>query len=104
MLKPKIHRATLTGTELDYDGSITIDRDLLASVDIFPNEQVYVPNLSDGSRFVTYAIAAPARSGEVILNGAAARRGTPGDKLIVLVLPRRQGGSGAIQAEARVRG
>ena len=84
MLRSKIHRATLTGTELDYEGSITIDQDLLASADILPNEQVHVLNLSNGSRSVTYAIAAPAGSGEVILSGAAARLGTPGDKLIVL--------------------
>ena len=84
MLKSKIHRATLTGTELDYEGSITIDQDLLASADILPNEQVHVLNVTSGARFVTYAIAAPAGSGEVILNGAAARLGTPGDRLILL--------------------
>ena len=84
MLKSKIHRATLTGTELDYEGSITIDQDLLSKADILPNEQVHVLNVNNGARFVTYAIAAPAGSGKVILNGAAARLGTPGDRLIVL--------------------
>jgi aspartate 1-decarboxylase len=84
MLKSKIHRATLTGTELDYEGSITIDRDLLSRADIFPNEQVHVLNVNNGARFVTYAIAAPPGSGSVVLNGAAARLGAPGDRLIVL--------------------
>ena len=73
MLKSKIHRATLTSTELDYEGSITIDRDLLSKADILRNEQVHVLNIDNGSRFVTYAMAAPAGSGEVILNGAAYR-------------------------------
>ena len=84
MLKSKIHRAILTGTELDYEGSITIDQDLLSRAEILPNEQVHVLNVNNGARFVTYAIAAPAGSGKVILNGAAARLGTPGDRLIVL--------------------
>jgi aspartate 1-decarboxylase len=84
MLKSKIHRVTVTGTELDYEGSITIDQDLLSRADILPNEQVHVLNVTSGARFVTYAIAAPPGSGKVILNGAAARLGTPGDKLIVL--------------------
>ena len=84
MLKSKIHRATLTGTELDYEGSITIDQDLLSKADILPNEQVHVLNVNNGARFVTYAIAAPPGSGKVLLNGAAARLGVPGDRLIVL--------------------
>jgi len=84
MLKSKIHRAVLTGTELDYEGSIAIDEDLLSRADILPNEQVHVLNVSNGARFVTYAIKAPTGSGKVLLNGAAARLGTPGDRLIVL--------------------
>ena len=84
MLKSKIHLATLTGTELDYEGSITIDQDLLSKADILPNEQVHVLNVTNGARFVTYAIAAPHGSGRMILNGAAARLGTPGDRLTVL--------------------
>ena len=63
MLKAKIHRATLTGTELDYEGSIAIDRDLLDVADILPGEQVQVLNLNNGSRLITYAIEAPAGSG-----------------------------------------
>lgn len=84
MLKSRIHRATLTGAELDYEGSITIDQDLLSKADILPHEQVHVLNVTNGARFVTYAIAAPPGSGSVVLNGAAARLGAPGDRLIVL--------------------
>ena len=84
MLKSKIHRATLTGTELDYEGSITVDQDILSKAEILPNEQIHVLNVNNGARFVTYAIAAPGGSGKVILNGAAARLGSPGDRIIVL--------------------
>lgn len=84
MLKSKIHRATLTGTDLDYEGSITIDEELLEKADILPGEQVHVLNINNGERFITYAIAAPRGSGTVLLNGPAARRGTVGDKVIIL--------------------
>jgi len=84
MLKSKIRRATLTGTELDYQGSITIDEDLLEKADILPGEQVHVLNIDNGQRFVTYAIAAPRGSGTVLLNGPAARLGTVGDKVIII--------------------
>ena len=84
MLKSKIHRATLTGTDLDYEGSITIDQDLLEKADILPGEQVHVLNINNGERFVTYAIAGPQGSGTVLLNGPAARRGTADDKVIIL--------------------
>ena len=84
MLRSKIHRATLTGTDLDYEGSIAIDADLLRAADILPGEQVHVLNLSNGERLITYAIAAPAGSGTVLLNGPAARLGLPGDLVIVL--------------------
>jgi len=84
MLKSKIHKATLTGTELDYEGSITIDENLLEKADILPGEQVHVLNINNGERFVTYTIAAPRGSGTVLLNGPAARRGTVGDKVIIL--------------------
>jgi aspartate 1-decarboxylase len=83
-LKSKIHGATVTGTDLRYEGSITIDQNLLEAARIVPNEQVHVLNCNTGSRFVTYAIAAQAGSGSVILNGPAARLGMPGDRLIVL--------------------
>lgn len=84
MLKSKLHRVRLTGTELDYEGSITIDRALLEAADMLPGEQVHVLNLSNGSRIVTYVIEAPAGSGTVLLNGPAARTGQVGDQVIVL--------------------
>ena len=84
MLKSKIHRATLTGTELNYQGSITIDGDLLEKSDILPGEQVHVLNINNGQRFVTYAIAGPRDSGTILLNGPAARLGTAGDKVIII--------------------
>jgi len=84
MLKSKIHRAVLTGTELDYEGSIAIDRDLLEAADMLPGEQVQVLNLNNGSRLITYVIEAEAGSGTVLLNGPAARRGSVGDRVIVL--------------------
>jgi aspartate 1-decarboxylase len=84
MLKSKIHRATLTGTELDYEGSITIDEELLEKADILPGEQVHVLNINNGQRFITYAIAAPRGSGTVLLNGPAARLGAVGDKVIII--------------------
>jgi len=84
MLKSKIHRATLTGTDLDYEGSVTIDRDLLDAADMLPGEQVQVLNLNNGARLITYVIEAPAGSGTVLLNGPAARLGVPGDPVIVL--------------------
>lgn len=84
MLKSKIHRATLTATDLDYEGSITVDRDLLAAADILPGEQVHVLNLSNAQRLITYAIEAPAGSGTVLLNGPAARLAVPGDLVIII--------------------
>ncbi len=84
MLRSKIHRATLTGTELDYEGSIAIDRDLLEVADMLPGEQVQVLNLNNGERFITYIIEAPAGSGTMLLNGPAARLGVSGDPVIVL--------------------
>lgn len=84
LLKSKIHRATLTGTHLDYEGSIAIDSNLLKLADLLPYEQVHVLNVNNGSRLVTYVIEAEAGSGTVALNGAAARAGVPGDLLIIL--------------------
>ena len=84
MLRSKIHRATLTGTELDYEGSIAIDRNLMLAADLLPGEQVHVLNLSNAERLITYVIEAPAGSGTMMLNGPAARLGTVGDKVIVL--------------------
>jgi len=84
MLKSKIHRARLTGTELEYGGSITVDRTLLDAADLLPGEQVHVLNLNNASRIVTYVIEAPPNSGTVLLNGPAARMGQAGDEVIVL--------------------
>jgi aspartate 1-decarboxylase len=84
LLKSKIHRATLTDLSLDYEGSITVDTDLLEAADILPNEQVHVLNVNNGSRLTTYTIAGERGSGEMALNGPAARLGAVGDKVIVL--------------------
>ncbi|MDH7576689.1 MAG: aspartate 1-decarboxylase [Bacillota bacterium] len=84
MLKSKIHRAVLTGADLNYMGSITIDRDLMDAADILPYEKVQVVNNNNGARFETYCIEGPRGSGMICLNGAAARLGQPGDILIIL--------------------
>ncbi|ERN39828.1 L-aspartate-alpha-decarboxylase [Rubidibacter lacunae KORDI 51-2] len=80
----KIHNCTLTGTHLEYEGSISIDRTLLNAAGIAPYERVQVLNIATGARLETYAIAAPAGSGRVELNGAAARLGATGDRAIVM--------------------
>lgn len=84
LCKSKIHRATITEANLNYVGSLTVDEDLLQLSDILPYEQVHVVNVSNGERLVTYAIPGPRGSGVVCLNGAAARRGQPGDLIIVI--------------------
>ena len=84
MLKSKLHRAILTQCELNYTGSISIDRDLLDLAGILPYEKVLVVNQSNGSRLETYAIEAPRGSHEFCLNGAAARLGQPGDLVTVM--------------------
>jgi len=84
MLNSKIHRATLTATDLNYEGSITIDQNLLDKADILPGEQVHVVNINNGQRLITYTISAPRGSGTVSLNGAAARLGAVGDKVIII--------------------
>ncbi len=84
MLKSKIHRATLTGCDLNYEGSIAIDSGLLEAAEILPGEQVQVLNVNNGQRLVTYAIAAPKGSGTVMLNGPAARAGVIGDVLVII--------------------
>ena len=84
MLKSKIHRATLTGAELAYEGSIAVDADLLRAADMLPGEQVHVLNVNTGARIVTYIIEAPSGSGYMVLNGPAARTGVAGDLVIVL--------------------
>jgi aspartate 1-decarboxylase len=84
MKKSKIHTATVTGLELYYEGSITIDRDLLEKANILPGEQVQVVNLNNGGRFVTYTISGEQGSGVIELNGPAARLAAVGDKIIVI--------------------
>ncbi len=84
MLKSKIHRAILTGTDLNYEGSITLDRRLIEAADMLPGEQVHVLNLNNAERLVTYVIEAPADSGTVLLNGPAARLGATGDPVVIL--------------------
>ncbi|NPV52686.1 MAG: aspartate 1-decarboxylase [Firmicutes bacterium] len=84
MLKSKIHRATVTETDLNYVGSITIDEELLDLANILPNEKVEVFNLNTGARFETYAIPGARGTGVIGLNGAAARLALPGDKVIIL--------------------
>ena len=84
MLKSKIHRAILTGLDLDYEGSISIDLDILEAADILPDEQVHVLNINNGSRIITYAIAAERGSGTFMLNGPAARNGIPGDPIVII--------------------
>jgi aspartate 1-decarboxylase len=83
MCKAKIHRATVTDADLDYEGSITIDADLLDAADIMEYEQVHVVNVANGSRFETYAIRGAAGSGACIVNGAAARLVHRGDPVII---------------------
>jgi aspartate 1-decarboxylase len=84
MLKSKIHRATVTGSDLHYVGSITIDPDLLEAADILPHEQVDVVDVDNGARFTTYTIAGDRGTGVVQVNGAAARLVHHGDTVIVI--------------------
>ena len=83
MLKSKIHRATVTGCDVDYIGSVTVDTDLLEQADILPNELVHVWDITNGARMVTYAIEGEAGSGTMQINGAAALLANVGDKIIV---------------------
>jgi aspartate 1-decarboxylase len=82
VLKSKIHRARITGADLNYEGSVSIDTKLMKAANILPYELVHVVNINNGHRFETYAIEGA--SGEITLNGAAARLGQPGDLVIIL--------------------
>ncbi len=84
MLKSKIHRARVTGVNVDYEGSITIDKKLMNAADILPYEQVQVVNINNGARFETYVIEGKEGSGEICLNGAAARLAARDDTVIIL--------------------
>lgn len=84
MLKAKLHRAVITGSDLHYEGSLTIDTNLLEASGIKPYERIFVYNVNNGERFETYAIQGEAGSGTIQLNGAAARKGMVGDYLIIV--------------------
>ena len=83
MLRAKLHRATLTGADLHYEGSCGIDRALLDACDMVPGEQIEIYNVTNGARLSTYAITEPAGSGAITLNGSAARHAALGDLLII---------------------
>ncbi len=83
LLKSKIHRATLTGAHLEYEGSVQIDTDLMAAANLVPFEKVQVANFSTGARLETYVIEGEAGSGQVLLNGPAARLGRRGDQVMI---------------------
>lgn len=84
LMKSKIHRATITAADLHYEGSLTVDSNLMAAADLVSYEEVHVVNVNNGSRLVTYVIPGPAGSGVIQLNGAAARLGMAGDLVIVI--------------------
>ncbi len=83
LLKSKLHRVTVTHAELDYEGSCAIDLDLLKVASIREYEQLHIYNVTNGERFITYAIVAEAGSGTISVNGAAAHKASPGDKMII---------------------
>jgi aspartate 1-decarboxylase len=84
MFKSKIHRATVTQAELYYEGSLTVDSDLLEAADLLEYEKVSVVNVNNGERFETYLLAGEPGSGVICLNGAAARKGAVGDEIIII--------------------
>ncbi|MCH8029987.1 MAG: aspartate 1-decarboxylase [Candidatus Dadabacteria bacterium] len=83
MLKSKIHRVTVTEANLDYEGSLTVDKDLMRAADLIPYEQVHIFNITNGHRFLTYVIEGAGGSGEICANGAAAHLARQGDALII---------------------
>ncbi len=83
LLKSKIHRATVTDACLDYEGSVTIDKELMGAAGLFPHEKVHVLNINNGERFETYIIEGKAKSGTICLNGAAARLVQKNDLIII---------------------
>ena len=84
LMRAKVHGATLTDANLNYVGSLTLDAGIMEQLDMLPNEQVQVLNLNNGSRLMTYLFAGERGSGVVALNGAAARLGHPGDKVLIV--------------------
>ena len=96
LFKSKIHRATVTQADLDYEGSVTIDAELLRAADILPYEKVHIWNRTNGSRLETYALEGAAGSGVICVNGAAAHHAKPGDIVIIATFA-----EAADEAEAR---
>jgi aspartate 1-decarboxylase len=96
LMKSKIHRATITSADLHYEGSLTVDQDLLDAADLLSYEEIQVVNVNNGARFTTYVIPGARGSGVVQLNGAAARLGLPGDVVILIAY-------GVIEDEAAQR-
>jgi aspartate 1-decarboxylase len=84
LLKSKIHRGRVTGANLQYEGSMTIDRDLMDKVGLLPYERILCSNMANGERFETYAIPGERGTGEIVLNGAAAHLGKAGDQLTIM--------------------
>jgi aspartate 1-decarboxylase len=84
LLKSKIHRAEITGAHVDYEGSLTIASDLMEKVGLYPYERILCSNLANGNRFETYAIPGQPGSGHIILNGATAHLGKPGDRVTIM--------------------
>ena len=84
LLKSKLHRTVVTSVSPDYSGSLSIDRNLMEAAGFLNHEKILVGNITNGERFETYCIPAPAGSGEIALNGAAAHKGKPGDLLVIL--------------------
>src|SRR4029078_8971076 len=94
LCKSKIHRATITGADLNYEGSLTLDRALMDAADMLPAERVQGRNVNNGARLETYLIPGDAGSGVVQLNGAGARLGAPGDVVILMTYGEFEGGEG----------
>jgi aspartate 1-decarboxylase len=84
ILKSKIHRGQVTGANIEYEGSLTLDRALMEKVGLLPYERILCSNMANGARFETYAIPGDRGSGQIILNGAAAHLGKPGDRLTIM--------------------
>jgi len=84
VLKSKIHRVKITGSDLNYIGSITIDEDLMDASNIIEGEKVHIVNINNGERFITYAIKGERKSGDIILNGPAARKVAKNDIIIII--------------------
>jgi len=84
VVKSKIHRVRITGSDLNYIGSITIDEDLMDASNIIEGEKVHIVNINNGERFVTYAIKGPRKSGDIVLNGPAARKVAKDDLIIII--------------------